>query len=269
MFFDPTSLLFLILAVGVAWLAHWRIKVIYRETGQFAPRSGASGFDAAAAVLQSAGVNGVFVEDATGQQLDHYSPAEKGILLRPEVYDGRTLAAVGIAGHETGHAIQEATGHPLLAARTYIVLSATCGSLIGLIMLIGGFLLVESFLIYAGITVFTLTVLAQVFNLVVEFDASRLARKHLLAAGVIAEDEVPMVQRAMNAAAITYLAATLTSIPTAYRYLVKPRLRTRENRPVPAAGGQPALAATSGPRASAAGGGLSAAVERLRSRARA
>ena len=175
MFFDPTSLLFLMLALGVAWLAHWRIKVIYRETGRFAPRSGASGFDAAGAVLQSAGVNGVFVEDATGQQLDHYSPAEKGILLTPEVYDGRTIAAVAIAAHETGHALQEVDGHPLLPARTYIVMSATCGSLIGLIMLVGGFLVVESFLIYTGIFVFFVTVAAQVFNLVVEFDASRRA----------------------------------------------------------------------------------------------
>ena len=194
---------------------------------------------AQAAVLQSAGVNGVFVEDATGQQLDHYSPAEKGILLTPEVYDGRTIAAVAIAAHETGHALQEVDGHPLLPARTYIVMSATCGSLIGLIMLVGGFLVVESFLIYTGIFVFFVTVAAQVFNLVVEFDASRRARKHLLAAGVITADEEPLVRRAMQAAACTYLAATLTSFSTAYRYLVKPRLRTRENKqPVPAAAGR-------------------------------
>jgi Zn-dependent membrane protease YugP len=223
MFFNPTYLLFLIPALGVAWLAHWRIRVILREAGEVAVRSGASGADAAAAVLESAGVNGVYVEDATGQQLDHYSPAEKGIQLRPEIYSGRSLAAVGIAGHETGHALQDAAGHPLLPARTAIVLSATCGSLIGLILLIGGFLLVERILVYLGIVVFTATVLSQLFNLLIEFDASRRARHHLLAAGVITADEEPAVRRVMHAAACTYLAATLTSIPTAYHYLVRPR----------------------------------------------
>src|SRR5262249_31012425 len=136
MFFNPTELLLLIPAIGGGGVGPFGGPGGVFPRHAVAARSGASGADAAAAVLESAGVNGVYVEDATGQQLDHYSPAEKGLQLRPEIYSGRTLAAVGIAAHETGHALQDADGHPLLAARTAIVLSATCGSLIGLILLI-------------------------------------------------------------------------------------------------------------------------------------
>src|SRR5262245_45233010 len=120
MFFSASWLLVLIPVIGVTWLAHWRVRIILRETGKYGVRSGATGADAASAVLQSAGVNAVFVEEVTGQQLDHYSPAEKGVLLRPETYNARTLAAVAIAGDETGHAIQDATGHKLFPARTHI-----------------------------------------------------------------------------------------------------------------------------------------------------
>lgn len=221
--FFATWLLVLIVALGVAVLAHWRVRVIFRETGQVSTRSGASGADAASAVLQSAGVNGVYVDDAGEQLMNHYSPAEKGVQLRSEVYSGRSLKAVGIAAHETGHALQDAAGHPLLAARTAIVLSTTCGSLIGLILLVGGLILFESILVYAGIAAFAATVLSQLFNLVVEFDANRRAIQHLLASGVIAADEEPAVSRAMHAAACVYLAGTLNCFGTAYHYLVQPR----------------------------------------------
>jgi uncharacterized protein len=223
MFFNPAYLLvFLVPALLVSGLAHWWIRKVYRESGQVIPQSGASGSDAAAAVLTSAGVNAVFVEDIPGQLLDHYSPAEKGLFLRPEVHDGRTLMAVGIAGHEAGHALQDAANHPLLPARTAIVLAAMCGGLTGLILFVGGFILVESILVYTGIAVFTVTVLAQLFNLGVEFDASRRARQHLLATGVITPDEEWGVRRVMQAAAFTYVAATLTSPASAYFYLVRP-----------------------------------------------
>jgi uncharacterized protein len=267
MFFDPISLLFLLAALGIAGVAHWWVGVVIRETSAIPTRSGASGADAASAVLQSAGVTGVFVEDATGQQLDHYAPNEKGILLRPEVYNGRSLAAVGIAGHETGHAIQDAARHPLLPARTWIVLSATCGSLIGLIMFVGGFLIVESILIYLGIFVFCVTVAAQLFNLVVEHDASRRARRHLLESGVITPEEEPAIRRVMWAAACTYLAATLTSIPTAYHYLIKPRRAARQQQqPVASPVAETVVEdADRGPRPQALGG-VAAAVERLRRR---
>src|SRR5262245_11945178 len=172
MFFDPDVFLFLIPILLIVGLAHWWVRAVFREASVIPSQTGACGSDAAAAVLNSSGVGAVFVEDVPGQHMDHYSPAEQGILLRPEVHDGRNLMAIGIAAHETGHAIQDADKHPMLAARTTIVLAATCGSLLGMILFVGGFLVVEAFLIYAGIARFILTLVAPLFNLVGELDAN-------------------------------------------------------------------------------------------------
>ena len=230
MFFDPRAFLFLIPAVLVAWLVHWWVQTVFREARRIPTQSGATGSDAAAAVLNAARVGGVFIEDVTGQHLDHYSPAEQGLLLRPEVHDGQNLMAVGIAAHETGHAIQDADKSPLLPVRTAIVLAATCGSLIGMILFVGGFLVVSSFLVYTGIAVFVATVLAQLVNLPIELDASRRARSLLLATGAIYPEEERKVREVMLAAACSSLAGTLTSIPTAYRYLVRPRRPARDKK---------------------------------------
>jgi Zn-dependent membrane protease YugP len=230
MFFDPKAILVLLPVVMVAWLAHWWVKSVFREARRIPTRSGATGSEAAGAVLNGAGVGAVFVEDVAGTHMDHYAPAEQGVLLRTEVHDGANLMAVGIAAHETGHAVQDADKHPWLPARTAIVLASTCGSLIGMILLVGGLVLVESFLIYCGVAVFTATVVAQLINLPVEFDASRRAAPHLVAAGVITPEEERAVRRVMDAAAFTHLAGTLTAVPTAYRYLVKPRRRARDQK---------------------------------------
>src|SRR5205823_4147943 len=112
--------------------------------------------------------------------------------------------------------------------RTAIVLAATCGSLTGIILFVGGCLLVDSFLVYVGIAVFTVTIAAQLFGLPVEIDASRRAAPHLRSGGVITPEEEWTVRRVMLAAAFSSLAGTLTSIPTAYRYLVRPRRRARD-----------------------------------------
>jgi len=230
MFFEPTALLFLIPAILVAWLALWWGRSVFREAGQIPTRTGATGSEAATAVLNAARIGGVFIEDVAGQHMDHYSPAEQGLLLRPEVHDGANLTAVGIAAHEAGHAMQDADKHPLLAARTWIVLASTCGSLMGIILFVGGFLLVDSFLVYTGIAVFVATVLAQLFNLPIEFDASRRAGPLLAATGVITPEEERVVRRVMQAAAFTYVAGTLMCVPTAYRYLVRPRRPARDKK---------------------------------------
>jgi uncharacterized protein len=230
MFFDPRALLFLLPVLLVAGLAHWWVRSVFRSASEIPSRTGVTGSEAATVVLNAAGVGAVFIEDVPGQHLDHYSLEEQGLLLRPEVHDGANLMAVGIAAHETGHALQDADRHPMLPAHTYIVLAATCGSLIGMILFVGGFLVVSSFLVYTGITVFVVTVLAQLFNLAVEFDANRRVAPHLLATGVITPEEERKVRQVMAAAAYTYVAATLTCIPTAYNYLVRPRRRVRGQR---------------------------------------
>src|SRR5687767_6939512 len=215
MFFNPIALLYLFLAVGVGVVAHRWIAGVYRRMSQVGLRSQVSGAEAASAVLSSAGVNAVFVEDVPGQLLDHYSPQEKGLLLRTDVYEGRSVAAVGIAAHEVGHALQDAAGHKWLMARTTVVLMSTFGSLIGMILMAGGLILVEEILIYSGIALYCVTVAAQRANLYVEFYASGRSLQHLRAAGIVAPDKVWYVRKVMRAAACTYVAATLTAVPTA------------------------------------------------------
>jgi Zn-dependent membrane protease YugP len=221
MFFNPMALLYLFGAVAVGFIAHRWISKVYRDMCQVGLRSQVSGAEAASAVLSSAGVNAVFVEDVPGQLLDHYSPQEKGLLLRTDVYEGRSVAAVGIAAHEIGHALQDADGYKWLQARTAVVLLATFGSLIGMILMAGGLILVEEILIYSGVALYCLTVVVQLANLYVEFDASGRSMQHLRAAGIVAPDEVRYVRKVMTAAACTYVAATLTAVPTAYHYLFK------------------------------------------------
>ena len=141
--------------------------------------------------------------------------------LSPDVYEGRSLAALGIAAHEAGHAIQDAKRYPLLALRNGLVPLANIGGSIGWIMIAAGLVLAMSGLVWAGIAVFSATVLFQLVNLPVEFDASRRARAQLVANGLIARSEEREVARVLNAAALTYVAATLTSILTLFYFVFR------------------------------------------------
>ena len=185
-------------------------------------RAGVGGTEAAAGIMREADVPGVRIEEVPGQLTDHYSPTEKTLRLSPDVYEGHSVASVGIAAHEVGHAIQDARGYPLLVVRNAIVPFANFGSIAGMFLIVLGFVLAFSGLIYVGIAVFSLTVLFQVVNLPVEFDASRRARKQLVATGLITSDEEPEVAKVLNAgAALTYVAATLTAILTLMYYLFR------------------------------------------------
>jgi uncharacterized protein len=221
MFFDPLYFVFLAPALLLGFYAQWRVMDAYRRGRWIPSRCGISGAQAAAAIMQESDVPGVQIEEVPGQLSDHYSPNEKTLRLSPDVYEGHSIASVGIAAHESGHAIQDARHYPLLVVRNAIVPLANFGSVAGMILLVLGFILAMSGLIYLGIAVFSMTVLFQVVNLPVEFDASRRARKQLVATGLISRDEEPEVARVLNAAALTYVAATLTAILTLAYYLFR------------------------------------------------
>ncbi len=221
MFFDPVYFLFLLPGILLAMWAQWRVTKTYREASRIPAASGYSGAEAADALLRTAGVHQVAIADVPGQLTDHYSPGEKMLRLSSDVHDGRSLAAVGIAAHEAGHALQDAQGYPLLVVRNAIVPLANIGSSFGWIMILLGFVLHLSGLIYVGIAVFSLTVLFQVVNLPVEFDASRRARVRLLETGLVSPAEEREVAKVLNAAALTYVAATLTGILTLLYFLYR------------------------------------------------
>jgi len=212
MFFDPVYLLFLAPGVLLAMWAQWRVHSAYEEASRVAPRSGFSGAEAAKALLDNAGLTNVRIEPTEGYLSDHYVPGEHVLRLSPNVYTGRSLAAVGVAAHETGHAFQDAGHYPLLVLRNGLVPLAGVGSNLSWILLIIGFALHFAGLIYLGIVVFSFTVLFQLVNLPVEFDASRRARVALVENGLVTAEEEAVVANVLNAAALTYVAATLTAV---------------------------------------------------------
>ena len=171
--------------------------------------------------MRDAGVQGVEIEPAQGFLSDHYVPGQKLLRLSPDVYAGRSLAAVGVAAHESGHAIQDAQRYPLLVMRNFLVPVASFGSNIAWVILLAGFVFSLMPLVYAGILVFSTTVLFQLVNLPVEFDASRRARAALLEAGLVSHQEDAEIKKVLDAAALTYVAATLTSVLTLLYFLFR------------------------------------------------
>jgi Zn-dependent membrane protease YugP len=188
---------------------------------------GYSGAEAAQAVLQTARVPGVRIEPVQGFLSDHYVPGQRILRLSPEVYAGRSLAALGIAAHESGHAIQDATRYPLLVVRNGLVPLAGIGSNLSWIIIMAGFFLASvnamlgNRLVLLGIVAFSLTVVFQLVNLPVEFDASRRARLALVQGRLVTEEEDRMVKKVLDAAALTYVAATLSSILTLLYFLFR------------------------------------------------
>jgi Zn-dependent membrane protease YugP len=219
--FDPIYFLFLAPAMLLAVWAQYRVRSAFHEACQIPSESGLSGAQAADALLRDAGVRGVEIEPADGFLSDHYVPGQKLLRLSPDVYAGRSLAAVGVAAHESGHAIQDAQRYPLLAMRNFLVPIASIGGNVAWVILLAGFLFSLTPLVYAGIVVFSTTVAFQLVNLPVEFDASRRARAALLDAGLTSHEEDVQIKKVLDAAALTYVAATLTSVLTLLYFLFR------------------------------------------------
>ena len=212
MFFDPMYLLFLAPAILLALWAQMRVHSAYAQAQeQPAPLSGAA---AARHVLDSAGLNNIEIEQIPGQLTDHYDPRQKVLRLSPQVYQSRSLAAVGIAAHEAGHAIQDARHYAPLVIRNAAVPVANFGSGFSMVLFVIGFLASLPALVWAGIALFAAVVFFQVVNLPVEFDASNRAKAQLVTLGIADQNQMVYVNRVLNAAAWTYVAATLQSLLT-------------------------------------------------------
>ena len=205
-------------AMLLAIWAQWKVKSAYHKASEIPNSRGISGAQAARAILDANGLRSVGVELHQGWLSDHYDPRHKVLRLSPGVYEGRHLAAVGIAAHEAGHAIQDARRYGPLVIRNAMVPIASIGSNLAFILIFIGFMLVSAepmlgkFAVYGGIALFAATVLFQIVNLPVEFDASSRAKTVLVDVGIIRSDELPAVRKVLTAAAMTYVAATLTAV---------------------------------------------------------
>jgi uncharacterized protein len=203
-------LLYLLPGLVLTLWAQARILRAYAAGWRVPAGSGLTGAEAAQLVMHAGGVMGIGIEPVSGELSDHYDPGNKVLRLSQSVYAGRSLAATGVAAHEAGHAIQEASGYRGLVARNFIVPLAGLGSQVVWLLMAAGMLLGMQRLIDLGISLFLLLVLLQILNLPVELDASRRARRILHSAGLVSVEEEPVVARVLNAAALTYVAATLT-----------------------------------------------------------
>ena len=212
MFFDPVYFAFIAPAILLALWAQIRVKSAYASAQQQpAPLSGAA---AARHILDQAGLQSVGIDMVPGQLTDHYDPRDKTLHLSPAVYQSRTLAAVGIAAHESGHALQDAKHYAPLVVRNAVVPVAGFGSNISIWLIILGAIFAMKPLVLAGIFLFGAVVFFQVVNLPVEFDASARAKVELVELGIVPAEQMTYVNSVLNAAAWTYVAATLQAILT-------------------------------------------------------
>jgi len=220
-FFDPVYLLFVFLPGLLLGLwAQAKVKKAYHEASKQQARSGLTGAQAAAEILQADGIDDVKIEQSRGWLSDHYDPRHRVLRLSPDVYSGRNLAALGIAAHEAGHAIQHARNYAPLTARNAIVPFAGIGTNLGIILVIAGLFLQMFSLAIVGVALFALTVVFQLVNLPCEFNASSRARERLLALGMVSEVEDGTVKKVLNAAALTYVAALITAVLNLLYYLM-------------------------------------------------
>lgn len=219
MIFDPMYFVFLAPAILLMLWAQGRVKSSFAKGMQVpAPLSGAA---AARHILDVAGCQDVDIEMAQGFLSDHYDPRHKVLRLSPDVYNSRSAAAVGIAAHEAGHALQDAQRYAPLVIRNAAVPAAQYGPTAFFILLIAGFILGMPELILLGIIAYAGLLVFQVVNLPVEFDASNRAKRVLAELNIVDEQGALAVRDVLNAAGWTYVAATLQTLLTLLYYIMR------------------------------------------------
>lgn len=213
MYFDPRYWIFMIPAFILMAVVQMYVKSAYSKWSQVAARSQMTGAQAAQRLIERGGLYNVRVEGVGGQLTDHYDPRTKVLRLSQGVYNSPSVAALAIAAHELGHAMQDNEGYMPLRFRSAIVPMVSIGSYLGWIFLIIGFALNNPSLAWLGVAVFSGGALFALATLPVELNASARARQLLSETGLImGEEEQRGVNHVLNAAAMTYVAALITAI---------------------------------------------------------
>ncbi|MCL5883251.1 MAG: zinc metallopeptidase [Actinobacteria bacterium] len=216
-----TSMLLLIPGVLLSLYAQLKVKSTYKEYSQKQASSGVTGAQASRRLLDQEGLTDVGIEEIAGNLTDHYDPRERVMRLSQGVARGTSLAALGVAAHETGHAIQDAKGYVPMKIRAAVVPAASFGSSLGpMIFLMGLFFSAARPLMTIGIILFTAAVIFQIVTLPVEFDASSRAMTLLQSNGLVVSSEAKGARKVLTAAALTYVAATLMAILSLLRMVI-------------------------------------------------
>ena len=219
MIFDPLYFVFLAPGVLLALWAQARVRSTYAQAQQVPSRL--TGAGAARHILDAAGLQDVAIEPIGGELSDHYDPRQKVLRLSEGVYGSHSLAAVGIAAHEAGHALQDAKNYAPLILRNLAVPAANFGGSMSTLLIFAGIGLGLQKLVLVGIIAFSFVAAFQLINLPVEFDASRRAKALLVSRGIVREQEMGPVNSVLNAAAWTYVAATLQTVMILLYYLMR------------------------------------------------
>lgn len=212
------------LIIGI--IAQIKLSAAYGRYVQVPAESGISGAEAAREILDRAGLPGMPVEEVGGHLTDHYDPTKKALFLSSENYHGRSLAAIGVAAHEAGHALQHKAAYAPLKLRMWMVPATQFASSAWIVIaIIGMFIGFFPLLIHLAIGVFSVISFFQLVTLPVEYDASRRAKEQLFAMGLVSRNEQTGVAKVLNAAALTYVAALVSSILMLARFLMLARDR--------------------------------------------
>ncbi len=218
-YFDPLYLIISLPALLLALVAQWRVQAAINKYSRVHTGRGATGAGVARAILDGYGLQHVAVERTQGFLGDHYDPLSRTLRLSPGVYDTPSVAAVGIAAHETGHALQHAEGYWPLQARSAIVPVVQFGSYLGPVVFMLGWLLQMTPLAWAGVILFAGVAVFALVTLPVEFDASRRAKELLAGQGYVWGEELTGVTRVLDAAALTYVAGLAQALSTLLYYI--------------------------------------------------
>ena len=215
--------IYCILLIPVLLLSLWaqaQVSGNFKRYSGVANRRHLTGAQAAEAVLRAHGVYVVAIRPCSGSLTDHYDPRDNSISLSENVYNSTSIAAVGVAAHEAGHAVQYAENYGPVRLRTAIIPATRIGSSLSFILLLVGLVLYNQSLFFIGIVLFSFTTLFQLVTLPVEFNASARAIATIDGAGLLDEDELPGAKKVLRAAALTYVAALLMSLLQLMRFVL-------------------------------------------------
>lgn len=218
-FFDPTMIVILP-ALLIAVYAQYKVKNTFKKYNQINLNSNLTGAEAARKILLSNNLSNIEIRQTDGKLSDHYDPEKKTLNLSADVYHNNSVAAVGVAAHEVGHAIQDKENYKPLSVRASLVPAANIGSSLGLPLAIFGFFIRADFLIMTGFVLFSAAFLFHLVTLPVEFNASNRAISNLKNSNLLNQEELKGVKKVLKAAAFTYVATTLVALANMLRILL-------------------------------------------------
>lgn len=220
MFFDQYYLLLVVPTLLLSIIAQIMVKTTFSRYSEIASRRGISSTDVARMIMRRNSINNVQIEPIAGSLTDHYDPAHKVLRLSRSVYDKTSIAAIGVAAHETGHAIQDAVSYGPLVLRSTLVPAANLGSTVGPYLAFAGLIFGLPFLLNLGIILFAAAVFFYLVTLPVEINASHRAVSLLESSALLTDDELSGVKKVLTAAAMTYVASALTAMANLFRLVL-------------------------------------------------